>query len=235
MIDLDVEMEVARGAIKKHGSREAALGKVPHGVAQVLATAIRKRVAKEGKPAQPFRGYETEGIRFISPRYPVSGGREGPSGVKVFDSTADFQRSAGTKKGSFSASGGMWAGLRTVIQSQRAAVKFRGRSEGQGMALGVRLKGQKANEPHFRKMASGQIKARPRKVSNALKAATVLGATRINVLALTAKEFISIRDALMMISQRGIGRLGPAGVEWGPVRSRDALARRIFEEVEKLT
>ena len=187
-VEIKTRLEFDRGA--EGADKRKALKRPSNAVARILAKTIKARFVKEGD-----RGwqYKTTRDRFnwkaISPRYPkVGGGRQVDSGAHLFKDSADFHRKQGVKGGSFNVSGGLWKGLTVKAGSRISMVMFRGRSEGQGMAY---KKGATAhrNEPHFRYMkGKKRVVAKPKKVSNALKAATVLKSTRRALLTPTKGE-----------------------------------------------
>lgn len=201
-----------------------ALRSAATGAAYWLASSVKARVSIYGKHHQGSFAYSTSGrqkqfVRFgekvervtvhpVSPRYPVSGGRVGKNGARIFASSAHFHKAAGARPGTFNVNkrGGMWSGLSVRVFSRNAArIEFRGRSEGQGMLSGRALRsGQKTSEPHFRRMKTG-VKARPRKVSNALKAATVRANTGIHVLAVTHAELVKLTN---MVAKHAASRSG---------------------------
>lgn len=230
MIGLGVKVEFAR-RIKSARDFGAAVSGIPFVSALFLARAAKKRVGQQGRPAQPFRGYPgvATGIwkgrdhqmrertmsrpRVVSPRYPVIGGKITKSGARAFESSQALH--SGTRPGSFWVTGGMWGGLSTVVSGSRVARNlFRGRSEGQGMSLG-----RSSNEPFFD--SSGR--PRPKKVSNALKAATVLRATGVNVLAIVDEELRQVNAGVVEMAAWGVRDAMLADVTFH-TRARGALA-----------
>lgn len=220
-VEIGVELEFPPSTSAKRKQQIAT--KPSTRVAQALATAIRRRFVKDGH-GRGGRGYnysskgdprwDNEGI---SPRYPkTSGGEPSASGAIWFKNSATYHQKQGVKAGSFNVSGGMWAGLK-VKAGRGALILFRGRSEGQGMTA-TKGKAHKS-EPHWRVMKStGKVKAKPKKIYNALKAATILKSLRINVLEPTADEVQAVGDgvsAAIVFVRQAIG-VGPnaARVDW---------------------
>lgn len=220
MIALGIKVEFSR-RVAKAGAGEfgAVLNSGAFATAVGLAQAAQRRVGVEGRPEQPFRGYSGRGQRLVSPRYPVSGGRVGPSGVQIFEDTGTLHR--GTRPGSFAVTRGMWRGLSTVVSGRSVARnKFRGRSEGQGMA-----RSRRGDEPYFDERG----RPHPRKVSNATKASTVLSATGINVLLPTREEYAGVAQAAVDMARMGITQAMVANVDFvTPRASRSALAQAIM-------
>lgn len=169
---------------------------VPVAMATALAHHIRERIQERGDLA---RGYlpANEKPRIISPRYPGAGaGRETSSGARFFPTDAAFRAAIGARADRFSPSGGMWDGLSVVSRGGRAAEDlFRGRSEGQ--------------DPGIFRYADGRRRARGRKISNALKAWTVLEKTGINILELKDDELHAAEGALTdTLAEAAVAALG---------------------------
>lgn len=178
---------------------QQALSKVSTGLAFGLAARIQKRVFSEGRTAQPSVELDSEGQKLVSPRYGAKGGKTSRSGAQVFESGTVFQAAQSVRRGSFNVSGGL-AGSLSVIPARRdARVQFRGRSEGQ--------------EVNFRRLKKGLV-AKGKKVSNGLKAATVLRATGINLLALTQEELDAIGEAVQATSQGALSSIGGRRIQW---------------------
>ena len=178
------------------------------GFIQALGDEIKRRVADQGKPARNFRGYAGEGKRpvFVAPGYPGAPSSDSPTGVVVYASSADFHGEVMQgKPGSFNVSGGMWSGLSALPRGRRGAVlKFRGRSTGW--------------KPKFKKYKSGAVRAKSRKVSNALKSASV-GSLGINVIEPLWSETNELAKALQSIlfggGWGGLGRVGTVARQLG--------------------
>jgi len=183
-------------------------------LAKVLAAHMRNRVSKKGITAQPFKGYASGRDRLIAMRYghknqhaeewTITKWKKGAGGGQVvtrynaiaYESSKDFHDGMKGPPGSFNVTGGMWGGLAVQGSTRRARVRFMGRSDGQNPWAGS-LKG--ARKAYWRrvgrsiKKGEGYAGAKPidlkgRKVSNALKAATVRDVNRINLLDLLHKE-----------------------------------------------
>ncbi|MCB9610525.1 MAG: hypothetical protein H6716_28305 [Polyangiaceae bacterium] len=167
-------------------------------IAEALGKTIRERVQQRGDLAgQHFPGWDRlitgdDGIergrrKWVSARYPDRA--QGPvarSGAEYFKSSADYHAANGTLPGSYSTTGGMWSGLTVqLLTPTMARLRFRGRSEGQ--------------EARFR---GG--KARPVKVSNALKVWTVLHKHGVNVLALAESELVRLGVGLVQAIASGV-------------------------------
>ncbi len=136
----------------------------------------------------------------------------------MFKHSAAFHSAAGTKPGTYNVNkgAGMWSGLSVqVLGDRKSRILFRGRSEGQGMQWGTYTKGVKAEGPHWRILASGKKRAKPRKVSNALKAATVWASHRISLLAPSQDEMNQIaRAQVAIIQKRGLVSIAGYPVGW---------------------
>ena len=217
---------------------------------QVLAAHIAKRVQKNANTPKPFKGYQGRTVRTgkdgvarlqfkaVSPRYPAKGGTVAKkSGARFFQSSRDFHNAQGTKAGSFNVSGGMWSGLKVRVFSNATRIQFMGRSEGQGMH-----RGQHHQEPHFRRRKLrkrkkdtgtrwGNVEAFPRKVSNALKAATVYKSTGINVLEPYVSEVLAVSEAIEAGAKLRIVAIGGHSVNWGTHKLRSRLSRGLFNAI----
>ena len=164
---------------------------------RAIAAQVRHRVQDRGETADPYTGPSDFKGKLVSPRYPgaAAAGRPTRSGAIMFASHVVMYQRLGAKPGTFSPSGG-WAGLSVHSPSNvHGQASFRGRSEGQ--------------DPAFFLYKSGKRKARGRKVSNALKMATVLRATGINPLSITEHEFEAVEAAaLAEVAARSVVALG---------------------------
>lgn len=224
-----VKVEVPR-ALRELG-RESALrelgAQAPARVAVAVAEAVRKRVRDKGVTVQRFMGYDDDvvvsdgaanvttlraGTRFVASQYPVvsaSGRQSAETGVVVYKNSATMHENV--VPGSFNVSGGMWAGLSVVAGRNKAAIKFRGRSIGQDTP----------------KTARGKRVYRGRKVSNALKAATVRDKCKVNILALFPSEFAAVSQALTAAIDGAVqGALG--AVSEKPERLGSILAHDVL-------
>lgn len=170
-VGIDVKFEVSKKLRDSGADIEQVMDELAPSIGRALGIAIKGRVMERGDLAgQAFPGYDAEGVRMVSGRYPATSGRgkDSSSGARVFRSSVDMH--AGTRPGSYNVSGGMWSGL-TLMALTPTLVRllFRGRSEGQ--------------DPRF---LNG--KSRPIKVSNALKVWTVLEKHGVNVLQISEDE-----------------------------------------------
>lgn len=177
-----MKIELSRG-ISKRGPEAAGkvLDSLPASLGRALGGAVRERVSERGDLAgQVPRDWDPSFKPFvISARYPdtVSSGKTHWSGAELWPSSHDYHVAAGAQRGAYKVSGGMWAGLALVLWSEvKADIMFRGRSEGQSPRI-----------------VNG--KSRPIKVSNALKAWTVLRVHRVLLLAISERELSAITDA----------------------------------------
>lgn len=142
-------------------------------VALIVAREVRERVKDRGQTVQKAPSYDADGPRFVASRYPVvssSGYQAAETGVVVYRNSKAMHENV--RPGSYNVSGGMWAGLAVVVGYRKASIRFRGRSIGQDTP----------------RTAKGKRVYRGRKVSNALKAATVREAHKVNILAMTDGE-----------------------------------------------
>lgn len=210
-VPIKVKLEFDRGT-ESEGKRRA-MRRPSNKVARILAKTIKRRFVKDGDRGWRYHSAPSQRrprFKLISPRYPkaVGGIQATPDSAYRFKDSADFHRKQGVKNGSFSTSGGMWKGLTVKTGSRISMVMFRGRSEGQGM---VYMKGAKAHksEPHFRYMkGKKKVVAKPKKISNALKAATVLKSCRTALLTPTESEVIGVGGgvtAAIIFATKAIG------------------------------
>lgn len=192
-------------------------------IARYLGAAIRGRVEGTGNLAgQRFPGWDDPGLdaggkkkrktKWTSTRYPDHAvGRPGRD-AESFESAAAYHRANATRPGTYHTTGGMWSGLSAVVASTvRAQILFRGRSEGQDARF---VRGR----------------SRPLKVSNALKAATVLAQHGVNVLLPADTELALIAEACTHSLAAAVGRA--LDVQWtGPQPMKgtlDEIFGRVF-------
>lgn len=213
MIRPVIHVEAGR-KMAEPGKYAAAVDGLPFKSSLFLARSAWHRVGRHGRPKRAFRGYARRS-KVVSPRYPVRGGKIGPSGAQYF---APGQLHAGVRPGSFWVSGGTWGGLTARVFSRRIARhEFRGRSEGQGMAMS-----SSRNEPYFDKRG----KPRPKKVSNALKAATVLRATGVHMLDPTVEEYRGLSRVAVTEVAGAVEAAMAVDLRWH-AKDQSALARVI--------
>lgn len=231
------------------------------GTAVESMIAIHKRVTRGAGTATKAPPYGS-GNRLVSPRYPHRGpgGKPTQGGAIWYPSSGDLH--ADTRPNSFDVSGGTWSGRAIESRGERTAIlAFRGRSEGQGMKLSARLNrgtalrvfkrrkgahtrklGSKRDfkqgktvvsreneEPYFD--ANGQ--AVPRKVSNALKAASVFRTKGVNMLELTQKEYVGIAEGAVEATFRGVLNQSAAAIQATGAHPRSVLAMAIARKVAR--
>lgn len=186
MFDLALKVEVSKKLRDSGADVNQVMDELAPSIAHALGIAIRGRVMERGDLAgQVFPGYDSEGRFMVSGRYLTpAGGKRLKSGAEFFVSSAAFHRAAGVVPGSYNVSGGMWSGLTAMILTPTLVrLLFRGRSEGQ--------------DPRFRRVAdkrSGGFRweQRPLKVSNALKAWTVVQKHGVNPLQISEAELAAM-------------------------------------------
>ena len=228
-------MFYTRGAIKAHGSLEQAARRVPMAAAHVLAQRIKKRAIGGDIAGQRFGGYPgrraipsemahrhmwPKGYRIIPDRYDVPGAappiHESGNGYVVFASSDELHRS--TRAGSFNVTGGMWSGLTVVGMVREAKVSFRYRSVGQ--------------EPFSRKTKRRGRHVKGLKVSNALKAGTVLNKRHVNLLAPKHSELMGLTDGIAWVhAKKQLATVGHFKVNWTSVPSLSPLAQAIAGKI----
>lgn len=134
------------------------------------------------------------------------------SGLERHDSRAEWQARAGVVRGSYDVSGGMWGGARVTPRGLRDAwISFEGQSVGQvaDVVEGVAV---------------------PRMVSNSEKAATVLEAHGVNILALSEAELAGMARGVALALAQGVATQLP--VTWTtplPAEAMGAIAE-IFRQ-----
>lgn len=192
-------------------------------IARYLGSAIRERVQGRGDlGGQRFPGWHDgpRGPKRVSAKYPDRAqGTVAKSGAEVFKTSLAYHTANQTKPGTYSPTGGMWAGLAAVVASfWRAEVAFRGRSDGQD----ARIIGAAWH--------SSAGKSKPVKVSNALKAWTVLAKHDVVLLKPTDAELEVIAEAVGVSAAVAIGR--ELDVKWNgqapPRGDLDTLFARLF-------
>lgn len=221
---IGVKLEISRGAAKS-GITIAQVGQLlAASIIGRLMPAVRDRVQKTGDLAgQQFPGWSSKGWIFTSPRYPDRAiGRHGPSGAERYRNATEYHHINQTLPGSYSTTGGMWSGLSVVVESPtRAAVLFRGRSEGRDPNF-FRSKAKNAETRKGRK-SRVQVRARGIMVNNALKAWTVLRQHGVNVLALSDAEMRKVAESATL--GLAVGASVSLPIEWNvPVPSTLAEA-----------
>lgn len=169
---LDVKLEMPRASKRNQNPH---LTRVQYAVAG-LATAIRRRVKAHG--TEGYSGPSTTHFRqWIADGYKaIRGSSIQADGATMFLNSRAARGGVSHPASAFNLSGGMWDGMSVLQQgSNGARVQFRGRSVGQ--------------TPKWKVYKSdGRKKARTLKVSNALKAWTVLKSAGVNILALTPAD-----------------------------------------------
>jgi len=200
---IDVKVEMSKKLRDSGADVEQTMDELAPAISKALAVAIRGRVAERGDLAgQAFPGYDARGSYPVSGRYPhggmmpliiaIKGKRPKAPDAKWFRNSVEFHQ--GVVPGSYYVSGGMWSGLTVMVRTPTLVqLLFRGRSEGQ--------------DPRF---INGQ--SRPLKVSNALKAWTVLTKHGVNVLQISEAELAAVGNGSVQAIASGIGRDLP--VEW---------------------
>jgi len=202
---------------KIHGDagamKEAIEGLAP-AIAAALARVVRRRVQAEGHPATSAPGYaHGKGGFILSPRYPVqpSGGQARKDGTTSWQHSAAFHTAARTRRGTYSVSGGMWDGLTVLIGGPLwARVMWLGRSEGQ--------------RPSPKRSKKGKV--RGLKISNALKAASILRTTGVAILDPTESEWNQLSLAVQAWVARGVDRALWAEMTWSKSLDMSFLERR---------
>lgn len=219
---MTVKLELSRRVVKGGMTPEDAAGSLVGASMHALGTSVKTRVQSHGDlGGQSFPGWRQRGRRryAVSPRYPDRAqGQVGPSGAEWFESRPAYQRENATRAGTYATTGGMWSGLSIVMVGRfRAELRFRGRSEG-------------ANPNFTRRPAKGsgrtRIIARPLKINNTLKAATVLRQHGINVLAPTDGELERVNVIVVDLLGLGMSRLG---VTWDRPLTAPSIARTLPE------
>lgn len=220
---IEILTEVRKSNSKRFGGDAKAVGaSLAAAVAGALGTALKRRVRDRADLAgQPSQSWDTRYRgTLVAPNYPgASKGQQTRSGAWLFRDSQAMHEALGARPGSYSVSGGMWAGLtRIVITPTLATLQFRGRSEGQQPSWrGSRRKG-------------GARTAGTVRINNALKVATVLRAHGVNVLALSESELGAVGLGTITSFALGIG--SSFEVEWRgmPVSgsSVDDVMRKAF-------
>ena len=190
------------------------------GMGKAMGVELRQRVAERGQPVGTFRGYSAKSQRLIAPDYPgAERGKLTPSGARAFASGRDFYAAIGTKRATFKSSGGMWKGLTVRPSGRNANLFFSGRSVGQ--------------TPRFQRYKSGAVRAKSRKVSNALKARTVIGVLRNNPIEHTKLEHRQLNQALAFFVTNNFPKQIGLIKDGKPVAGLTALGRRALRNVAR--
>lgn len=216
-LTVKLEARQSRSGNRARISVAAVLSSTPTGAAYGLAGEVQRRVFQRGRPVDRVPSHDGTGAKLVSPRYPgAERGKEGATGVRIFPSGQAFQQSMGARRGSYNVSGGLAEGMTVVTYGKRAYVQFRGRSEGQ--------------EPNFRKLKRGTV-AKGRKVSNALKAATVLKAHGVNLLKVRSDELEALAIAVQTAVRDAVPAIGGYKIEWASGTQGRSSARRILAAI----
>lgn len=202
---IDLRTEVRKGTSAKFGGDAKAVGaSLAAAIVGAVGSAIKRRVRERADLAgQSAPAWDTRfrGV-LVAPGYPgASKGEQTRSGAWRFRDSETMHAELGTRRGSYSVSGGMWDGLsRIVITPTLCKLQFRGRSEGQQPSWrGPRKKG-------------GARTAGTVRINNALKVSSVLRAHGVNVLALSEDELGSI--GLGCVTSFALGMGQSFEVEW---------------------
>ncbi len=203
---LEIKLEVSKALLRQGATVAQVEQELAPSIAKALALAIKGRVSTRGDLAgQRFPGYDStehnaksalasRGMFPVSGRLPNRGGKETKSGAVWYASSEAMHRAFGVVDGSYNVTGGMWAGLTEMIMTPTLVrMLFRGRSEG-----------------HAPRFVNG--KSRPIKVSNSLKAATVLQQHGVNLLALSERELEGVGRGVTLAMAAGISVQLP--VKW---------------------
>ncbi len=193
---LEIKLEVSKTLLRQGATVAQVEQQLAPTITKALLLAIRGRVSTRGDLAgQHFPGYDSDARGFpVSGRLPSRGGKPSPSGAEWYPSSEAMHRAFGVVPGSYNVTGGMWGGLAAMVMTPTLVrMLFRGRSEG-----------------HSARFVKG--KSRPIKVSNSLKAATVLQRHGVNVLALSEQELEGIGRGVTLAMASGVGVQLP--VQW---------------------
>lgn len=200
-----VKIEYTRAAVKS-GDLQGAWDGSGGAVAHALAKAIKRRVQKRGDLAgQTPPPYASKNPRYVSPRYPISGGEITESGLRYFESSRELH--ATTRRGTYDVTGGMWDGFSQLVAPRGGSLRFRGRSVGQEFRTVIRkLKSYRGGARQGRMSMA--------KISNALKAWVVLESHGVNLLMLSDRELAAIPAGLTAAMRRQLKSIGTAAIKW---------------------
>lgn len=198
------------------------------GIAYAMGKEIQQRVSVRGDNQQRGWAYSTttntyettrtnaqgekKSVRrttryHVSPKYPARGGIQSDK-LKTthYETSAEFHKAMGAKEGAFNTNktSGMWSGLTVMpLSPTKARLTFRGRSIGQQPKWSKKKLGRKSRKgPDTRRT---QTVAKSRKISNALKAATVWGATRVSLLSPSNREMRLLGNAVQGLIVQALG------------------------------
>jgi hypothetical protein len=237
VLDLGVKV-IVRRAPTTRTPKTALAG----GISAGLAGRIRERVRDKGEPVQRFPGYSQLGqdnkkkdgspqySYTVSPAYPVltTGVKVSRTGKFAYRSSRDFHAKASVKPGSFDVSGGMWKGLTLEVNGDnRAAIVFRGRSQGKDANTATEKQreavktlkgknGERAKAVVLRRLNRG------RKISNALKAASLRRSLGVNVLSLQGSEFEAVSVSVSELMKSGLDAGFSVEIDWNPTETGNA-------------
>lgn len=165
------------------------------GIAVAWLDVVQDRVRKRGDLAGQHAPPPSQSPLSVPPVYADGvGGEVTESGLERHDSRAEWQARAGVVRGSYDVSGGMWGGARVTPRGLRDAwISFEGQSLGQvaDVVEGVAV---------------------PRMVANSEKAATVLEAHGVNILALSEAELAGMARGVALALAQGVATQLP--VTW---------------------
>lgn len=185
-------------------------------LARGLWGVVRDRVVTRGETVQEPPQYPVGYRRYVSPRYPRQPGgvevKTGSGAIRYLSSAAFHSK---TRHGSYAVSGGMWAGAYVFGGEHVARVVYRGRSEGQDPNV------------KYYKGRGRVVRAKGKRVSNALKAWTVFEKHGVNALDVRVAEWRSLEEVVRELLSRGLDAALPVRLVWQG-RPISAEARRML-------
>lgn len=173
---IEIDYRYSRGAKELAGVDPVAFKRIEDAVslARVAAAHIKQRVQHRGDLKGHQKDYSKKGAVIISNAYKQAAGLS----ENYYKNSAEMHKEAGTKKGTYDVTGGMWKGnprVRNMGTRGQAVIEFVGSS------IGRRIKTLKSG------------RRRPQRVRNRNKAGAIFRAHKVSIIAPTEHE----QDALV--------------------------------------
>ena len=242
MINLDIEIIESKRAKKLNMPGKPAV--LP--ICQVMAKELKRRMSlgryvtqgtrwrgySSNKPKKGFLTNPYYTARKSSKQWLGKGARP-----QMWESNRHFH--SGTRPGSFSVSGAMWAGLKIHTNgTNTATLKFMGRSEGYTLRWKVKKGAKIRRKVQGKWVDTGKRKndrkvVRKAKVSNALKAFSIFDSVNVNVLEYSPDEMGSLREFWDIWIQKTLDALYSGQIEWtGNIQTepKSKIGKRLMME-----
>lgn len=220
---IDISFRYSKSAQKLEGTDPVAFSRIENavGLARAAAAHVKERVFMRGDLKGHAKPYATKAEVYMSKAYAEAAGNSVNKHGKRrtwYKNSKEFHQDVGTKRGTYNVTGGMWQDnpkVRNYGNRGEAIIEFTRSS------LGRRVKYLKSG------------KSKGRKVTNRLKAGSIFGAHRVNVIATTSQESDAIVSAVTWRIHKVLREIFglKEGQDYGVFEM--AGDRRLFERITK--